>query len=215
MPRHHRGSLEPVSPRRRHHRRLAHGGRFRHPPRRGKCPHRRLHLPFYDSLLIKITARAPTFRKAVVKAQRALRELRVRGVKTNVLFLENVLKHPTFLEGQTTTRFVDETPDLFQFPKRRDRATKLLTYLAEVIVNGHPTISKVERRSSAAFLEARMPAVPRGPLPSGTAQILAERGPEGLARWVLEQKATPADRHHHARCAPRASSRHGCAPTTS
>ncbi len=143
--------------------------------------------PHYDSLLVKVIAFAETFHGAVQKAQRALREFRIRGVKTNIPFLEKVLDHPVFLSGEATTRFIDETPELFQIQPRRDRATKLLHYLADVIVNGHRTIKKEQRRSPASFLEPRLPAVPLGPPPAGTAQILAERGPRGLAQWVLEQ----------------------------
>ncbi len=144
--------------------------------------------PSYDSMLVKVISYAGTFENAVKKAQRALQEFRIRGVKTNLAFLENVLQHPTFLAGETYTRFIDDTPALFQLPRRRDRATKLLHYLAEVIVNGHPTIKKEQRQSPARFVLPRVPTVPLGPPPPGTVQILKERGPEGLARWVLEQK---------------------------
>ncbi len=144
--------------------------------------------PHYDSLLVKVTAYAPTFGKAVQKAQRALRELRVRGLETNVLFLEKVLGHPTFVRGEATTRFVDETPELFVFPPRRDRATKLLSFLGEVIVNGHPTIPKEKRLSPASLRDPRLPALPKGPLPEGTRQILDREGPDGLVRWILAQR---------------------------
>jgi pyruvate carboxylase len=143
--------------------------------------------PHYDSLLVKVIAFADTFPKTVTKALRALREFRIRGVKTNLPFLENVLQHPAFLSNQTWTRFIDETPELFQLMPRRDRATKLLQYLAEVIVNGHPTLKKDQRPRPRGLVPARVPVVPSTPPPSGTAQILAERGPQGLARWVLEQ----------------------------
>ena len=146
--------------------------------------------PHYDSLLVKIIAFADTFEHAVYKALRALREFRIRGVKTNLGFLERVLHHPTFAAGATWTRFIDETPELFQLKARRDRATKLLHYLAETVVNGHPTIPKEHRRPATSFREPRMPALP-SPLPKpppGSAQLLAEKGPEGLAQWVLQQE---------------------------
>jgi pyruvate carboxylase len=143
--------------------------------------------PFYDSLLVKVIAYADTFPHAVMKAQRALREFRVRGVKTNIAFLENVLQNETFLAGAVTTSFLDETPKLFTFAPKRDRATKLLYYLAEVVVNGHPTIKKTERIPPGTLLPPRLPILPHGPPPRGTAQILAERGPKGLADWVLAQ----------------------------
>lgn len=145
--------------------------------------------PHYDSMLVKVIAFADTFEHAVQKEQRALREFRIRGVKTNLAFLENVLAHPTFAAGETWTRFLDETPELFKLQPRRDRATKLLRFLADVIVNGHPTIPKKERRPATSFREPRLPVlpVPPPPPPPGSAQVLAEKGPEGLARWVLEQ----------------------------
>ncbi|QSQ15681.1 pyruvate carboxylase [Myxococcus landrumensis] len=144
--------------------------------------------PYYDSMLVKVIAYAPTFQGAVMKGQRALREFRIRGVKTNLPFLENVLRHPAFQKGETYTRFIDETPELFHLAPRRDRASKLLTYLAEVIVNGHPTIKKHQRLKPNQFLEPRLPVAPPGAPPRGTAQILAEKGPRGLAEWVLAQK---------------------------
>jgi pyruvate carboxylase len=143
--------------------------------------------PHYDSLLIKVIAFADSFVHAVQKASRALREFRIRGVRTNLPFLENVLEHPTFLAGETWTRFIDDTPELFQLVPRRDRATKLLHYLAEVVVNGHPTIKRDQRRRATEFSPARVPAVPSTPPPPGTVQVLAEKGPKGLADWVLAQ----------------------------
>jgi pyruvate carboxylase len=144
--------------------------------------------PHYDSLLVKVTSRARTFRESASKSQRALAEFRIRGVKTNLQFLENVLHHDTFLAGSTYTRFIDDTPELFQLAPRRDRATKLLLYLADVIVNGHPTIKKAQRLAPSQLLAPPMPALPDDPLPQGTVQVLAENGPEGLAKWVLEQQ---------------------------
>jgi pyruvate carboxylase len=144
--------------------------------------------PHYDSMLVKITAFAPTFGKTVQKAQRALRELRIRGVKTNIAFLENVLAHPVFQAGEATTRFIDDTASLYELPPSRDRATKLLTYLAEVVVNGHPTVHKEQRLSPATFREARVPPPAKDPPRPGTAQILAERGPAGLVAWIQQQQ---------------------------
>ncbi len=143
--------------------------------------------PAYDSLLVKVIAYGSTFEETVKKAQRAAREFRIRGVKTNLPFLENVLAHPAFLAGQTWTRFIDDTPALFQLAPKRDRASKLLQYLGEVIVNGHPTVKKEQRLLPTKLLEARVPSVPRGAPPPGTAQILADKGADGLAQWVLSQ----------------------------
>src|SRR5438477_13175078 len=92
--------------------------------------------PYYDSLLVKVTAQGLAFTDAARRMKRSLEEFRVRGVKTNIPFLINLLTHPDFLDYKVTTRFIDETPELFRLPRRQDRATKLLTYIADVIVNG-------------------------------------------------------------------------------
>ena len=142
---------------------------------------------YYDSLLEKVTAWAPTPEQAIARMDRALREFRIRGVATNIAFVENLLKHPKFLSNDYTTRFIDETPELFAFRKRRDRATKILTYLADITINGHPETEGRPRPPA----EARTPRVPplRAELPPpGTRQILDERGPEGLAEWMAAQK---------------------------
>jgi pyruvate carboxylase len=143
----------------------------------------------YDSMLVKVIAYAHTFDETVRKAQRAVREFRIRGVKTNLPFLENVLAHPLFKAGQTWTRFIDDTKELFQLSPKRDRASKVLRYLGDIIVNGHPTVKKEQRLLPSKLLDARVPQVPPGTPPKGTTQILRERGAEGLAKWVLEQKA--------------------------
>ncbi|MBX6314485.1 MAG: ATP-grasp domain-containing protein, partial [Isosphaeraceae bacterium] len=98
--------------------------------------------PFYDSLLVKVSASGKRFADAVARMERALQEFRIRGVKTNIPFLLNVITHPDFLAGRCTTRFIDQTPALFKFPVRQDRATKLLTYAAEVTVNGFPGVTR-------------------------------------------------------------------------
>lgn len=141
----------------------------------------------YDSLLVKVTAYALTYQEAIRKSLRALREFRIRGLKTNLSFLENVLQHETFQKGEAHTRFIDETPELFHFARRRDRATKILSYLAEVIVNGHPTIPAEKRLSSIALKPAAVPTLPSGSPPEGTTQILEREGAKGLADWVKAQ----------------------------
>ena len=108
--------------------------------------------PFYDSMLVKVTGYGPRFIDAARKMERALQEFRIRGVKTNIPFLINVVTHPKFLDGTVTTRFIDETPELFQFVARRDRATRLLRYLADVTVNGHPEVKGKPAVSSAATM---------------------------------------------------------------
>ncbi|MCB2144710.1 MAG: pyruvate carboxylase, partial [Rhodobacteraceae bacterium] len=130
---------------------------------------------YYDSLLVKVTAWAPTPGQAIARMDRALREFRIRGVSTNIAFVENLLKHPTFLDNTYTTKFIDTTAELFQFKKRRDRATKILTYIADITVNGHPETAG--RAKPAA--EARAPKVPvlRAEPARGTRNLLEEQGP--------------------------------------
>jgi pyruvate carboxylase len=143
--------------------------------------------PYFDSLLVKITARAGTLQEAAHRMTRALREFRIRGVKTNVPFLENLINHPTFLAGDAATTFIDTTPELFQFTPRRDRATKALRYLGDVIVNGRPeTKGKVDPKK--VLEEPKVPDAPAGKPPEGTRDLLLKLGPEKFAEWVLKQK---------------------------
>ncbi|NIZ59580.1 pyruvate carboxylase [Sedimentitalea sp. CY04] len=142
---------------------------------------------YYDSLLTKITAKAPTPEMAIARMDRALREFRVRGVSTNIAFVENLLKHPTFLDNSYTTKFIDETPELFQFTKRRDRGTKVLTYIADISVNGHPETEG--RAAPHADLKApRPPKVAPGNLPYGTRNLLEQKGPQAVADWMKAQR---------------------------
>jgi pyruvate carboxylase len=147
--------------------------------------------PFYDSLLVKVTANGLRFVDAARRMERSLQEFRVRGVKTNIPFLTNLVMHPGFLEGGFTTRFLDETPELFQFPARQDRATKLLTYIAEIIVNGHPEIKDPKQRpvSVVGVREAApLPKVDVGKPPEGTRDRFHRLGPEKFAQWIREEK---------------------------
>ena len=144
-------------------------------------------VPYYDSLLVKVTAWDVTLAGACRRMDRALREFRVRGVKTNIPFLENVVNHPKFQAGEVTTAFLDASPELFRFTTRADRATKLLSYLGEVILNGNP---EVKNRKAPHPLEA--PAIPQAPAtgtpPEGTRQRLQKLGPAQFARWVRREK---------------------------
>jgi pyruvate carboxylase len=142
--------------------------------------------PYYDSLLVKLTAWDREFPLACQRMDRALREFRIRGVKTNIPFLENVVNNATFRSGRATTRFLDETPELFRFVPRQDRATKVLTYIAEVIVNGNPEVAgkPVPRGLRNAPVPPHIPAAP----PPGTRQTLATLGPAGFAEWTLKQE---------------------------
>jgi pyruvate carboxylase len=141
---------------------------------------------FYDPLLEKITAWAPTPAETIARMDRALREYRIRGVATNLVFLESVLNHPGFRSGDYTTQFIDKTPELFQLKRRRDRATKLLTYIADVSINGHPDTR--ERPHPPAY--ALPPQAPRFPasVGEGTKQVFDRLGPKGFADWLLAQE---------------------------
>ena len=146
--------------------------------------------PYYDSMLVKVTCYGRTYEQSLNRMDRALREFRIRGVKTNIPFLENVITHPVFRAGEATTRFIDTNPQLFQFENRKDRATKLLSYLADVTVNGNPNAKGW--KPAKPFTS---PAIPKAhdfsvatPPPPGTKQLLTELGPEKFARWIGQQK---------------------------
>ncbi|MEN9812001.1 MAG: hypothetical protein RL479_687 [Verrucomicrobiota bacterium] len=143
--------------------------------------------PFYDSMLVKSITSGQTYDIALRRAHRTLSEFRIRGVKTNIPFLENVIAHPQFRAGQATTTLIDTTPELFAFKPRRDRATKLLNFLGQVIVNGNPHAKgyRPERPLPAAPApSADLHVAP----PPGTRQLLLELGPREFARWTARQK---------------------------
>ena len=140
---------------------------------------------YYDSLLVKVTAWAPTPEAAINRMDRALREFRIRGVSTNIDFVINLLKHPTFLDMSYTTKFIDTTPELFQFKKRRDRATKILTYIADITVNGHPETAG--RPKPHAEAKPPKPPVAFGEVRPGTRNLLEEKGPQAVADWMKAQ----------------------------
>jgi pyruvate carboxylase len=143
--------------------------------------------PFYDSLLVKVTTWGPRFTDAARRMERGLQEFRVRGVKTNIPFLINLVTHPKFVAGGFTTRFIDETPELFDFVARQDRATKLLTYLADVIVNRHPLTKKTSAKIRRD--PAPVPVVDhKQPIPDGTRQRLLAGGQKQFCQWILDQK---------------------------
>lgn len=142
--------------------------------------------PHYDSLLVKVCASAPQYEQAAKKALRALKEFRIRGVKTNIPFLENVVQHPDFLKGNYDTTFIDEKPELFEFPERKDRGTKLLNYIAQTLVNGYPGLAVGKKPS---FAEPRIPSVPlTGRNLTGSKQVLDKKGADGLVKWIQSSK---------------------------
>lgn len=145
--------------------------------------------PFYDSMLVKVTASGLRFVDAARKMERSLQEFRIRGVKTNIPFLLNLILHPQFLDGEVTTRFMDETPELFKLNARQDRATKLLSYLADVIVNGNAEVKGKTRpdvgtgETPATWVDGQEHS-----RPEGTRDIFKKLGADGFAKWVREQK---------------------------
>ncbi len=154
--------------------------------------------PFYDSLLVKVTASAPTFETAISRLDRALREFRVRGVKTNIPFIENVIEHPIFRAGEATTTLIDTSPELFEFVPRRDRATRLLNFLGDVIVNGNSNAKnwkpdkpfapvKAPAATPATSGASATPATSETPADEiGTRQRLRREGPQKFAQWTRE-----------------------------
>ena len=141
---------------------------------------------YYDSLLVKVTAWGTKLPEACQRMDRALREFRIRGVKTNIPFLENVVNHPRFRAGEVTTSFLDESPELFRLQSRGDRATKLLSYLGDVILNGNPEVKG--KPIPKALEKAILPSVPGIDPPPGTRQLLKKLGPKKFAAWARKEK---------------------------
>jgi len=142
--------------------------------------------PFYDSMLVKLTGFARDYETACNRVGRALREFRIRGVKTNIPFIENVIDNEEFRAGQATTRLIDTTPSLFEFKEKRDRATKILGYLSDVIVNGNETTKgwKPEK----VLPVPQVPAGGTGEIPKGSRDLLLDLGPEKFTDWIKDEK---------------------------
>ncbi len=143
--------------------------------------------PFYDSLLVKITTSGPNLSQALDRMHRALREMRIRGVKTNIPFLENVISHKEFVEGRASTKMIDVTPELFRFKARRDRASRLLNYLGEIVVNGNPQVKGRER------IKHPLPLIvpehdPKQSPPRGTRDLLLAEGAVKFSKWLRVHK---------------------------
>ena len=143
--------------------------------------------PFYDSLLVKLTTSGPNLSQALDRMHRALREMRIRGVKTNIPFLENVITHSEFVKGNATTRMIDVTPSLFKFKARKDRASKILNYLGEVIVNGNPQVKGRPRIQNPLPLIVPECSDIESP-PRGTRDLLLSQGAEKFSKWLRDQK---------------------------
>ena len=143
--------------------------------------------PYYDSLLVKVTARGTRFIDAARRMERCLQEFRVRGVKTNIPFLIRLVTNEQFLKGGCTTRFIDHTPELFNLPKRRDRATRLLAYLGDTIVNGNPSVRdhpRAQRREPAPVPKVDY----QSPIPDGTRQRFLDLGAIKFGGWISDQE---------------------------
>ncbi|MDU6524416.1 MAG: pyruvate carboxylase, partial [Enterococcus sp.] len=140
--------------------------------------------PYFDSLLVKVCTHALTFDQAIEKMQRCLIEFRIRGVKTNIPFMHNVISHPVFQSGDAKTTFIDNTPELFDFPRVRDRGNKTMRYISEITVNGFPGIEKQNKRY---FETPRKPKIEKRELVTAK-NILDQQGPEAVTKWVKEQE---------------------------
>ena len=142
--------------------------------------------PFFDSMLVKVSAISRTLDGSCRKMRRALAEFRIRGVNTNMAFLDNILKHPTFREGKVTVNFIKNEPDLFKITEPRNRANKLVQYLGETIVNGNPDVKKYDRNH--VFSKPLVPTFPKTEeYPKGTKDLLTELGPEGFSQWLKNE----------------------------
>ena len=143
--------------------------------------------PFFDSMLVKVTANSRTLNGAIRKVRRALSEFRIRGVKTNMSFLDNILKHDSFRDGEITVNFIKSNPDLFIFKAPRNRATKMISYLGDVTVNGNPDVKKID--ATKTFVKPKVPAFDANAMyPKGTKDLLTELGPEGFSKWLKNEK---------------------------
>lgn len=143
--------------------------------------------PFFDSMLVKVSAISRTLDGSCRKMRRALAEFRIRGVKTNMAFLDNILKHPTFREGKVTVNFIKNEPELFKFVEPRNRANKLVEFLGEIIVNGNPDVKKLDK--DHIFSKPKVPSFDKFEgYPKGTKDLLTELGPEQFAQWLKNEK---------------------------
>src|SRR5699024_6049684 len=143
--------------------------------------------PYYDSLLVKVSTHAMSLRQATEKMLRSLKEMRIRGIKTNITFLYNVVNHEKFAKGSYTTKFLENNPELFDITPSRDRGTKTLQYIGNISVNGFPSVRK---REKPHFEKVRLEEISNEEIASlsGTKQILEQHGPEGVSKWLKEQE---------------------------
>ncbi|MEX0966107.1 MAG: pyruvate carboxylase [Bacteroidia bacterium] len=144
--------------------------------------------PFFDSMLVKVSSHGNTLEGAAARLSRTLREFRIRGVKTNIPFLLNVINHPIFLQGKANVKFIHQHPEIFEYERKRDSGTKALRYLSEVIVNGNPDVKYID--PAARFRPAVVPEFSKtGPYPKGSKDRLTELGRETFISWLKNEKA--------------------------
>ena len=143
--------------------------------------------PFFDSMLVKVTANSRTLDGAIRKVRRALGEFRIRGVKTNMSFLDNILRHETFRKGEITVNFIKSTPELFNFKASRNRANKIVSYIGDITINGNADVKKLD--TTKVFLEPKVPKFDaNAAYPKGTKDLLTELGPEKFSNWLKNEK---------------------------
>ena len=143
--------------------------------------------PFFDSMLVKVTANSRTLDGAIRKVRRALSEFRIRGVKTNMSFLDNILQHETFRKGEITVNFINSTPELFNFKAPRNRANKIVSYLGDITINGNADVKKIDK--SKVFVKPKVPVFDaNAAYPKGTKDLLTALGPEKFSIWLKNEK---------------------------
>ncbi|MAJ38410.1 MAG: pyruvate carboxylase [Flavobacteriaceae bacterium] len=140
--------------------------------------------PFFDSMLVKVSAQARTLEDASKRMLRALQEFRIRGIKTNIPFLQNLLKHDTFREGSITVNFIEQNPSLFDLEESADRGNKLVRFLAETIVNGNPDLANKSIPKNVELPKITLPDTPKMAYPHGTKDLLNELGPDEFSKWL-------------------------------
>lgn len=143
--------------------------------------------PFFDSMLVKVSTQGATLIDAARKMNRALREFRIRGVKNNIQFLENLINHPVFVEGKATVNFIQEYPELFAITTGLDRGTRVLSFLGDISLNGNPDVKNFDPK-----VRLEKPPIPEfdhmAPYPKGTKDMLTELGAEGFCSWLKNEK---------------------------
>ncbi|ANH61134.1 pyruvate carboxylase [Dokdonia donghaensis] len=143
--------------------------------------------PFFDSMLVKVSAHGRTLDGAIRKMVRALKEFRIRGVETNIHFLQNVIQTDVFKNGETTVNFIQNTPSLFNIKLSQDRTSKVVQFLADVSVNGNSDVKTKDPKK--VFTNPKVPLYSLSdPFPKGTKDMLTELGPEAFCKWLLEEK---------------------------